>query len=154
MFGQVIIIAFWAIFSAAALPAAVLLLGTMLRSGQLTTGRAHVDDGSDDPESVGYRVYALSRDSDTLLAGAVLAAMPLLAGFVIAAFGKTVAADLAGLGMAAASFLVARTLRLRHARLEDRFEAISGISVSEASACVIERRPLPVPFDDRPAPSA
>jgi hypothetical protein len=65
-----------------------------------------------------------------------------------------VLADLGGLAIVCASSFAAKAIRLRHERLERRFLALTGLTVADASARVLERRPLPLPIDDRPASSA
>ncbi len=150
MSGNLVSIAFWSFFLIAALPALLFLLGTLLRESLLATGRMHVDDGSDDPSSAAYRVYLLSRASATLAAAALTALVPLAAAGILAAAGTTLASAAFSLLLAYGVLIVSDILRTRQARLEDAFLQLSGITVSEAYARVVDLQPAgPPPSVDR-----
>ena len=154
MYAAIVSTAFWLIFSVPALGALVFLLGTIMRSSQLTTGRATVDDGSEDPASASYRIYELDLRSTALSIAAGVCLIPLGAAAFMAVLGTTVLTAASAIVIAAIAFWASDALRTRHERLETAFEELSGMSVQEAYARVIDRPPplRPARIDDRAAP--
>lgn len=155
MYEALVSTAFWTVFSVFALGALIFLLGTIARNTQLTTGRAHVDDGSDDPASPSYRIYELDLSSTALAIAAGVTFIPLGAAIVVAFIAATLLASALALALAVATFVAADALRTRHEKLEAEFLRLSGMSVQEASDRVLARvmPPRTVDSDDRPVPA-
>ncbi|HJV32599.1 MAG TPA: hypothetical protein VJ694_01090 [Patescibacteria group bacterium] len=156
MYEALVSTAFWTVFSVFALGALIFLLGTIARSSQLTTGRAHVDDGSDDPTSTSYRIYELDLSSTTLAIASGVTFIPFGAAVVAAFVAASVLASALALALAVAAFVAADALRTRHEKLEAEFLRLSGMSVQEASDRVLARvmPPKISDPDDRPVPAS
>lgn len=147
---------YWSAYAAFGLLALVFLIGTVFRNMRFTVARQSIDDGSEDPASTTWQIYRLSRASDFLVHAACVAILPLAASIVLAVAASGPLASIATLALAAVSMVASDVVRGRHDKLESAFLRLSGQTVSEAYADVIDVR-IPAPLrsnSDSSAPSS
>jgi 4-hydroxybenzoate polyprenyltransferase len=123
MFSTFISAVFWSLFPIGSVAMAACLIAVHLKNASLTTARWHHDDGAD--EGTGYEIFRLTRVSDRLTNFAsVLGACLIVTAFVgtLGGTGLKMGAIIFSIGIALATDHV----RTRHARLEEKFERLSG----------------------------
>ncbi len=138
MIATLVSIAFWIIFTALGLATALFLVGAVIRSHQLSTARCVLDDGSDDPRTASFKLYELWLKSEMLAICCYAMSVPFFASAALVFAGSTVLASAAALALAAASLIAADSVRRRHDRLETEFRSLSGRTVQEVYAQVID----------------
>ena len=125
------------------MPHLAFLIGTAWRSLQLSTARASIDDGSEDPASVSWKVYRLSVRSDLLFYASVAAFLPLAAGLIVGLVVATPPGSFVALALATAGLAAADLIRTRHGNLESDFRRLTGATVQEVYARVLNLEPHP-----------